>query len=639
MKKYNNYIIHILILSLVSLIVIIEYNNFINNRGLIKTELKAQQGILDLSACDFDNHPLHSLEGEWAFFYQQFVTPSNEDQRPDGFINVPDLWNSFLYQGEKIGSLGHGTYRLKVLLPPENKERFAIKVPDMSCSYRLFINGTEICSNGVVGTSQAEEQPQWKPLVRSLDTNSNQLDIIVHVSNYHHMKGGMWESIVLGTEEAIYKNRELNLFVSIILIGVLFITIYYYLIIFSVMYRNLVSLYLAAFSFMACLRELLVREVVVFLILPNLTFNLIAKLEYITVPSGPMLLALSIYSLYSKEFSKKVLHAIVAVSALYMLIIVFTPLKVFGYLMYFYIAIFFATVIYLIYVVAKATKNKRPGAGTLFFGIIFLLLTITFDIGYFYKFHNNYDLSYTFSVGLIVFILCQMNSLSLYIDDVSQRAQRLAKTEMAFLQAQIVPHFLHNTLNTIIHLTREAPEKARSLLVELSNYLRGKFNFDLYNINTLVTLKYELDIVKSYLAIESARFNDRLKIEYRIDEQTLNCKMLPFLLQPLVENAVRHGLKNKPDNCLIVISASLQQKRLILSVSDNGIGIPKDKTLALTQVDTNEYGTGLYNINQRLSTTYGTKLSISSIIDKGTTISIKIPLRSDLNHVKGSVSR
>jgi sensor histidine kinase YesM len=437
----------------------------------------------------------------------------------------------------------------------------------------------------------------------------------------------MWESIVLGTEEAIYRNRELNLLVSFLLAGVLFISFYYYLIIFSVMQSNMVSLYLAAFSFMACLRELLVREVIVFLILPNLSFNLITKLEYITVPSGPLLLSLSIYSLYQAEFPKKILHTIVTIFALYMIIIILTPLNIFASLMDLYIILFVITVIYLIYVVARATKNKRPGAGTLVFGILFLLLTCTLDIGYFYKLHNDYDLSYTFSIGLIIFILCQMNSLSLYIADVSQRAQRLAKTEMAFLQAQIFPHFLHNTLNSIIHLTRESPEKARKLLVELSNYLRGKFNFDLYNRNSLVSLNYELDIVNSYLAIEMFRFNDRLEVDYQVDEQALNCMILPFLLQPLVENAIRHGFKNKPDKCIIVITALIQHKYLLLSVYDNGIGIPRDKALALTQVDTNEYGTGLHNINQRLKAAYGTNLGISGEIDKGTTISIKIPLK------------
>jgi sensor histidine kinase YesM len=292
----------------------------------------------------------------------------------------------------------------------------------------------------------------------------------------------------------------------------------------------------------------------------------------------------------------------------------------------------------MIFVITAAARKKKPGAGTLLFGTLFLLLTALIDMGYVYKLHNNYDLAYTFSIGLIIFILCQMHSLSLNIADVIQRAQGLAKAEMAFLQAQIVPHFLYNTLNTIIHLTRESPEKARSLLMELSNYLHGKFNFDLYNKNKFVTLEYELDIVKSYLAIEFIRFSNRLKVNYQIDEQTLNHRILPFLLQPLVENAVRHGFRNNSEDCIITISAFVQENHLMLSVSDNGIGMPKNKILALAKCDYSELGTGLNNINQRLIAAYGTSLSIVSTINTGTTINIKIPLRSDNSHGKSNIN-
>ncbi|HQO73062.1 MAG TPA: histidine kinase, partial [Sedimentibacter sp.] len=580
----------------------------------------------------------HSLDGEWSFFYNQFIMPDNYDYSAPGIITVPGLWNSYQYNKEEIGASGYGTYRLKVLLPSNCNEKLALKIPDMSSSYRFFVNGKEISHNGVVGKSIEEETPQWKPLIKTLNTDSGQLDIVIHVSNFHHVKGGIWESIILGTEEAIYKHRELNLLLSFILIGVLFISVFYYLVIFSVMQSNVTSLYLAMFSFMAGLRELLIREAVVFLIFPDISFKLMSKLEYITVPSGPLLLALSLYSLYQTEFPRKIMSTTVTVFSLYIIVIIFTPLKIFGPLMHLYLILFIIAFIYMIFVIAAAAKKKKPGAGTLLFGTLFLLLTALIDMGYVYKLHNNYDLAYTFSIGLIIFILCQMHSLSLNIADVFQRAQGLAKAEMAFLQAQIVPHFLYNTLNTIIHLTRESPEKARSLLMELSKYLHGKFNFDLYNKNKLVTLEYELDIVKSYLAIESVRFSNRLKVNYQIDEQTLNHKILPFLLQPLVENAVRHGFRKNSEDCIITISAFVQEKNLILSVSDNGIGMPKNKILALTKCDYSQLGTGLTNINQRLNTAYGTDLSIVSTIDAGTTINIKIPLRSDNVHDKSNIS-
>lgn len=122
MKNYKSYIIYILIISLISLIIVIEYNSLINNKDIAGTELKAQQGILDLTDLDFNNHPLHSLDGEWSFFYQQFIIPDNYDDLDYGFVNVPGLWNSFQYNEEKIGPSGYGTYKLKVLLPHPHQQ-------------------------------------------------------------------------------------------------------------------------------------------------------------------------------------------------------------------------------------------------------------------------------------------------------------------------------------------------------------------------------------------------------------------------------------------------------------------------------------------------------------------------------------
>ena len=92
----------------------------------------------------------------------------------------------------------------------------------------------------------------------------------------------------------------------------------------------------------------------------------------------------------------------------------------------------------------------------------------------------------------------------------------MVATELNFLQAQIKPHFIYNTLNTVMAFCRTAPEKAAELLDELGNYLRGKFNFS--STDQLLPLERELDLVKSYLAIEKARFNERLSVIYSVDE-------------------------------------------------------------------------------------------------------------------------
>lgn len=620
-------IVYFIVFALVFMILIIEINNLKESKYNEKYAFQAKEGVLDLSNWDIDAHPILSLEGEWLFSYAQFLTPEmdNVSHLNYGYIHVPDLWNTYQLKGKSIGAKGYGTYRLTVLLPEDQQKSLALKVPDMSSSYKLFVNGEEISSNGTVGTSYNEEVAAWNPLVRNIGNKSGKLDITVHVSNFHHMKGGMWESILIGSEDAIYKNREFNLMISLILLGILLISALYYLIIFSVMQENTASLYLALFCLMAALREFLIREVVANLIFPDIPFSLFSKLEYITVPSGPILLALSLYGLYPAVFPKKALKIVISPFIIYIIIIIFTPLTVFGHLMNTCLILFILTFVYLFTIIISAARKDKPGAGLLLLGTFIMLLTAAIDMAYASRIHSDYNIAYTFSIGFIIFILCQMHSLSLIIAEIFDKAQKLSKAELAFLQAQIVPHFLYNTLNTIIYLTRESPEKARNLLLEFSSYLRGKFDFKMYNQNLFVTLEHELELIKSYLSIEMVRFNGRLEASYNIDSATLRYNIIPFILQPLVENAVRHGLKNKTENCKLIISASCKEGHIQISIEDNGIGIPKEKLLSLIKEDSTDSGTGLYNVNQRLKAVYGVGLQIISEINKGTLIHIRIP--------------
>ena len=629
--------IYLIIFVLVFMIIAIEANRLIDAKTGEKYNFRAYKGTLDLSNWDIDTQPIISLEGEWLFYHERFLEPdvNNGVYSDHGYINVPDLWNDYELEGKKIGAKSYGTYGLTILLPESPREKLALKIPDMSSSYTLYVNGEEISSNGNVGKSHDEEVPHWKPLVRNIGDKSGQLDILVHVSNFHHMKGGMWESILIGSEEAIYKNRELNLMISLILLGILLISAFYYLIIFSVMKEKAASLYLALFCLMAALREFLIREVAANLVFPNIPFGLFSKLEYITVPSGPILLALSLYGLYPKVFPKKILKIVISPFLAYIAIIIFTPLTVFGHLMNPCLILFILSFIYLFTIIIAAARKNEPGAGLLLFGTFIMLITAAIDMAYANRIHSDYNIAYTFSIGFIIFILCQMHSLSLIIADMFEKAQKLSKAELAFLQAQIVPHFLYNTLNTIIYLTRESPEKARNLLLKFSSYLRGKFDFKMYNQNLFVSLENELELVKSYLSIEKVRFDGRLDVAYNIDKSAQNCNIIPFVLQPLVENAMHHGLKNKTENCRIAISASRRGKHIIISIEDNGIGMPKEKLILLRKDDpTKNDGTGLYNVNQRLKAVYGTGLEIISDINKGTVINIKIPIREEREYAK-----
>lgn len=201
------------------------------------------------------------------------------------------------------------------------------------------------------------------------------------------------------------------------------------------------------------------------------------------------------------------------------------------------------------------------------------------------------------------------------------------QTEMAFLQAQIKPHFLYNALNTIMSFCWTDGEKAGNLLLALSDYLRGSFNFN--NMNQFNSLENELEFVQSYITIEQARFGEKLNFQYEISVP-LDFVVPTLIIQPLVENSIKHGILPKKEGGEISISIKQQGQIILLEIKDNGVGIPQDK-IAKILTDSPDKGVGLRNINRRLIRLYGSELEFISEVNRGTIVKIKIPVQRKEN--------
>jgi two-component system LytT family sensor kinase len=203
--------------------------------------------------------------------------------------------------------------------------------------------------------------------------------------------------------------------------------------------------------------------------------------------------------------------------------------------------------------------------------------------------------------------------------NLEQHRQLLLKARMDALTAQINPHFLFNTLNTVSSLIRYDPDTARGVVIKLSNILRRL----LRKHETFVPLQEELDFIDDYLDIEVARFGrDNLVIHKQIDENTLDAFVPSMLLQPIVENALKHGLAAKLGGGELTIRTESQDGRLIIAIEDNGVGISEER---MAQVF--EDGIGISNVHERLRVLYGAdfRMDISSREGEGTRTRIEIP--------------
>ncbi|HEX7713281.1 MAG TPA: ATP-binding protein [Bacillota bacterium] len=194
-------------------------------------------------------------------------------------------------------------------------------------------------------------------------------------------------------------------------------------------------------------------------------------------------------------------------------------------------------------------------------------------------------------------------------------------TEVAFMQAQIKPHYLYNTLNTISSFCDTDPGQARQLIEEFANYLRQSFDFK--NLEMFVPITNEIGLIKSYVEIEKARFGANLQVEFAIDEN-LDVQIPPLSIQPLVENAIHHGIRKKGGSGTVRVTVKNRDEGLLVSVADDGSGIPPEKLTKILQDDVSQ-GIGLWNINFRLRKLFGKSLIIESEPGKGTRVMFTIP--------------
>ncbi len=217
--------------------------------------------------------------------------------------------------------------------------------------------------------------------------------------------------------------------------------------------------------------------------------------------------------------------------------------------------------------------------------------------------------------------LAHLFSTQLELTEIEHQAKMAAHAKMKALHAQINPHFLFNTLNTITSLVRTKPDLARDLLIKLS----AIFRYTLHKAGRNITLDEELAQVRAYLSIEQARHGEKLLVTEIIDAG-LGRYLIPALtIQPLVENAIKHGLQPKPDGGILAIKAVERGENIEISITDNGMGMDLSARNPLTTPGAECIG--LRNVHERLLGQYGDGygLSITSQPDHGTRIAMLVP--------------
>lgn len=552
-----------------------------------------KNGTLDLSSWDSQKDSIITLNGSWDFYWNRLLTYSDITIKNPSYTygKVPGSWNSYTINGFHPSGTGKATYRLHIKNAQAGEE-LSLNIQSVSTAYRMYINDNLVSKSGTLSDS-GSFLPKYQNIAADFYAPSRDFDVLILVENRVYARGGIWQSVRLGSPKDIEHLCLFRIDKDMFVLGSLFILIVIFLTAFILEKQQSYSIFLFIGAVLTFVRTTLHGSYAIYTFFPVIPFDLIIRLDYLTIILIPLCVVCFITAFLDDFIGK---GTVISIAAFYSLLCIYTfaaPLPLLTGSIALYEITLLITGLYGVFRALKEWSRKETGTRIIVYGSLFLFLMSVIDILYQSSVIDN-PIGETFPFGYLVMSLC-------LVFVILKKYNEYLKTELNFLKAQIRPHFIHNALNTILIISRTDPERSRALLIDFSHYLRSCY--DLQNPNELIPLKRELDYVRSYAEIEKARFGRKLRVHYFIEKPDVK---IPYLsLQPLVENAIVHGIREKDNGGTVVVYCKKLGRNLRIGVLDNGVGFKPKKSGHM-----GGSGIGMDNISKRLNRAFHTQLVV-----------------------------
>lgn len=571
-----------------------------------------ENGVLDLA--EGNGEKVFEIAGEWEFYWDVLLT---EKEIETGLftpilVTAPGEWSGYEINGSGLPGKGKATYRIHVT-GAEPGTRYGIRIQDMTTVYRLYIDNALAVQNGSFGDNETAAVSAYPPRFTGFTPDDGNFDLILQIENNAYAFGGMRDPILFGTYEQVSDFDRLLSNAGAAATSGLFITCLFFLVFFTAHRGEKDMLILSGIGVLILLRFLTTGDAVLVVVFPEMSISAAIRILFLATFWTQFLLYYFIYYVYGNLVRKWQ----IALLLVYTIgISLFTLLFPFSIVTSAYKMMNFILLIVISAITAQLTRaalQGREGAYLLLGAIWLILLMICYEL-----FAPDRSAIYYLLLNLhmeyMVFVFAQ-------VAVVAQRYRRAQELEIAHLKGQIRPHFIHNSLTSIISISRTDPDRARELLVDFSSYLRGFYDYDR---DEMVTFQEELELVRAYVSLEQARFGEKFRVEYDIDAEDF---LLPALmLQPLVENAFIHGLREKDEGGTVTVYAKrMKNNRVRVGVRDDGVGFH-------IKSDPARRGVGIENTNRRLSRLYRTSLVYSEPEGGGCEVYLEIPCQEEIKH-------
>lgn len=568
-----------------------------------------REGVLDLSERRQDNLGAFKLNGQWEFYWDRTLSAQEIQSGQEQFILVeaPGEWTDLSINGQKLPAFGKATYRIRVIGAPVG-ERLAVRIQNQASAYRLYLDERLLIANGNFGDSADAPISQYRPQFAEFTCEKGGFDLILQVSNHAYAVGGMWEPVRFGTLASMSRIDDNIKIVEYLTIGSLLIMCFVLLLIFLIVRKEKEMLILCGIGFCVLLHLSEYGDVMAGCLWPAMPIAGFGWIDYLSQGWIQFFLLCFLYMVYPSLVKRWLVRVLLMYSIAMTAFVLLTPFEVAAGTYQIMTLILLLVLMLNVVYTARAAYAGFTGGRSLLAAMALLLFTMLYDA-------LSADLS--FEVFFMdSWALCFTVLFLVQFTIVARRYKEAQRIEMGLLKSQIRPHFVHNALATIISISRKDSDRSRELLLDFSSYLRGCYD---YEGDDLIPLEEELDFVRAYTALEQARFGEKLKVKYQIEVNDI--LVPPLVLQPLVENAFIHGLREKEEGGTVTVYALCKGSVVRLGVRDDGVGFQPERS-----INEGRQGIGIANINRRLARLYHTRLFYIVPEDGGCEVYMEIPI-------------
>ncbi len=653
-KMKNNY--YIFIYSYKILLILFFTLLIFNCKDKNSYEIKASKGEIDLRNINFDDNNSVSLDGEWEFYPNKFITSSDlVDVKPE-YIQVPFAWNQQPKNYNSYPNLGYGSYRLKILIG-KNLQLPTVKLKYIGSAYIFFCNGREYQHSGHPGIDQKSTTPSITIKESTLlKDDQGVLDIILHVSNYQISNAGIVRSIEFGSNTSILNQQVKEDAIHWLFTGMIFIMGLYHLGIYFLRVKDLTPLYFGIYCILSSIREFYIIERGINRIFIEINFFYWIRIDQFFLFLSITSFAYYMKSLFPKDISKSIIRIAAIVHFLLGILIILSPL----HLLFIFEELSKITIpllsCYYIYIIIKVLKNKRESAVLFLIGFSVVYLCIINDLLVSINLLSS-DRLLPYGITILIFIqsyiLSSRFNRALYDAEIfSLQLEKMSKVKDEFMSN--LSHEIRTPLSLIYaysELLKDYIGPDEESIQAYGNDINREASILSENINDLMLvtdLETKFKIKEELVSIEDL-FNEALRYLQSLSEEKYisyeifnlsNIKILAdkSLLIKVFIIIIKNSILYNYNNGKVKIYTEENQNSIQIKIEDYGPGISEedlprifDKFFRVDSSITYKVsgvGVGLF-IAKRIIELHNAKINATSILGKGTTVVLQFPKVTD----------